>query len=308
MSPSDHPGWGGRRDGAGRPAREPESERYSLSRAIADALTGSLEGLEAECDQEELRRRASIPGLSYLSGARSAGGLSLALPMVGERVVSVGGDGGSLVGETKSIVSDLLSFSAVRDAGATVLENLQENISLAWTSKLPEPTWQPELGFSVETDPEFDAIIMRPFRVCGSIIVSRQLLVQGAANPSMDRFLLNELSRSCSSQLDRTALYGNPATNPNQPAGVKFTAGIHEIEIGPTDLEWELLVEAERLSERQNVAFDSFGYITSPDVKAFLRRRLREVGADTYIWEALPGPFQPTRSLRTKFFSVSGIN
>jgi hypothetical protein len=101
---------------------------------------------------------------------------------------------------------------------------------------------------------------------------------------------LEELSRQCSSELDRIALYGNPALNPNQPRGVKFTVGVWDVPIG-TDAPWEYLIEAERLVEIQNVGIASFGYITSPSVKKVLRTDPRWPNADTTTWEALEDKF-----------------
>jgi hypothetical protein len=264
---------------------------YSISRALRETLErgAPATGIEAEAHYAELKRREAIAGLVNLSSARSAGAHALALP-ISTRVVAVGGSDGSLVGEEKSVASDLLDFSAVKDAGATVLEGLTADISVSWTSKLPVPTWQPELGFSTETDPEFSAIMLSPRRVTGSTIVSRQLLAQatGPGGQALDKFLLEELSRSCSSQLDRIALYGNPDANPNQPRGVKFTPGIWEIAIA-AEPAWEFLTEAERLVEVQNVAMDSFGYIVSPDVRKLLRDSQRWVAASSAIWEHIRG-------------------
>ena len=264
---------------------------YSLSRALAETLErgAPATGIEAEAHYAELKRREGIPELAYLWGARSAGGHALALPM-STRVVSVGGTGASMVGEEKSVASDLLNFSAVKDAGASVLEGLTADLSLSWTSKLPSVGWQPELGFSVESDPEFAAILLSPKRVTGSTIVSRQLLAQasGPGGQALDKFLLEELGRSCSSQLDQIALYGNPDANPNQPRGVKFTPGIWNIDIA-VEPPFEFLTEAERLVEIQNVALDSFGYIVSPDVKKLLRDSQRWVGSSSSVWEHVRG-------------------
>ena len=182
--------------------------------------------------------------------------------------------------------------SAVRAEalGATVLDNLRENVRLSFTSKLPEVDWRPELGF-LEIDPEFDSVPLGPpKRVTGTTVVSKQMLIQGAGSPSMDTFLLNELSRSCSSQLDRICLVGNPTAFPDQPRGIKFTPGIHTLDIG-VQPPWEFLVEAERLVEVENVAMGTFAYLTSPDVKRLLRTTLREVGGDTMVWEALERAF-----------------
>jgi hypothetical protein len=107
---------------------------------------------------------------------------------------------------------------------------------------------------------------------------------------------LEELSRQCSSELDRIALYGNPALNPNQPRGVKFTVGIWNIAIG-VEPPWEDLVEAERLTEIQNVSMSNFGYIVSPTTKKVLRNGPRWPNADTTVWEALEDKFHSSNEV-----------
>ena len=280
--------WGGARLGAGRPRKSNgngEPRGFSLSAAIRDLLNGGeLSGLEAELDQEELARRQGLPLLNFLSSARAYGSPSIALPM-GSRQVSVGGSGGFLVGEEKRIVaSDLIQFSAVVDAGSTVLENLKDNLSLAWMKEEPTVSWVPELGFSIESSPAFESLGLSPRRVSGMTVCSNQMLVQ--AGPSFDEYLLAALSKQCSSQLDQIALYGRPDVNPNQPRGVKYTAGIQTLDAQVQPL-WDFLTEAERLVEEENVPLDSFGFITSPSLKKLMQDNPRWTTGDTTVWEAI---------------------
>jgi hypothetical protein len=129
---------------------------YSLSRAIADVLNrGVPTGVEAEYHFEEMRQREKMPALNFLAGAKGRGQvLHVPLGML-RRDVGVGESGGaSLVGQRLERVSDLLSWSSCVAAGAQLLTGLRENVGLARTSKLVEPEWIVEIGFSPVIDPE----------------------------------------------------------------------------------------------------------------------------------------------------------
>ena len=130
----------------------------SLTEALRDMLEcGAPTNSEVRAAHfGEIEARASMPALVNLTGMRG-GGKALHVPLgMLKRDVGVGSAGGaSLVGQRLERVSDLLSWSACVQAGALILTNLRENISLARTSKLPEPEWVPEVGFAPGVDPEF---------------------------------------------------------------------------------------------------------------------------------------------------------
>lgn len=272
MSPLEHPSWGGSRPGSGRKPVPKPSDTYSLVRAINDVLEhgGPSSGLEAELHFEEERRREKMPALSFLTGAQRAGVVSIHLPS-SLRVVSVGEGGGALVPEEKPpTYINLLTWSVCRQAGAQVLDGLTGgNLSLAQETALPPVSWQPELGFSPEVEPTFAGMQLEPKRVTGTVRCSRQLLIQGG--PNLDNWLLNSLSRACSSQLDYVCLFGDPGANPNMPRGIIHTNGIHRIEPGDTAELYDVLNEFEQKIAEENVSLDTYAHVTSPAVKRFFK-------------------------------------
>lgn len=287
MSPLDHPTWGGARPNAGRkPAPKDNDSSYSLSRALLSMLDrGAPTGIEADYHFSEALNRSKLPPNSPLSTPISNLAV-LHVPFEGlRRDVSAGNTGASLIGEEKQLVSPLLTWSAAVQAGATVLEGLRENVSLARVSKLPEPVWQPETGFVIETDPEFASVLLGPpRRVCGLVRVSQQLLM--SASPGLDQLLIDDLARACSSQFDRIVFYGTGTDN--QPLGIANTPLIHRVNVGVTIPGWEDFCEAERLIEEEDVGLNNFAFVTQPDLKAELRRRPQWTDAGRSIWEALP--------------------
>jgi Phage capsid family len=273
---------------------------YSLSRAIASVLArGVPSGVEADFHFAEARARESGSKLSFLASANRGGGNVLHVPLWAFRDLTAGplppisggaptSGGGNLVGLRLERYSDLLSWSAAIAAGATQLTGLRENVSIAQVTALPEPDWTPEIGFSPVTDPEFNSVLLGPpKRVCGLVRVSRQLLIQ--AGPDLDAFLTNDLSRACSSQLDRMIFYGDSTAFPNQPNGILNTPGIWRLDIGTNVASWETFTQAEGLVELQDIGFASFGYCTNPTVKkALADRPMFVAGAGRSIWEGLP--------------------
>lgn len=99
-------------------------------------------------------------------------------------------------------------------------------------------------------------------------------------------YIPGELGRSCSSQLDRIALVGNPTLFPNQPRGVRWTPGIHELDAG-IESPWEWLCQGELLVERENISMDSFRFITSPNAKYAMNTGPRWPNSDTTVWESI---------------------
>jgi Phage capsid family len=265
---------------------------YSISRAIAETLERGAPrtGSEAEFHYQELRSRENNQSLSILGNQRAAGSKTLHVPLTRDLAAGAPSTGGALVGEEKIIDSPLLSWSAAIRAGATVLRGLDKNVSLSRVSALARPEWTPELGFSALSDPAFNSVALGPpKRVSGTIRISKQLLVQ--ITPGTDRMITEDLGRACSSQLDYVCFYGNPTNFPDMPTGIDATAGIHRLDMGQ-DIpgRWDVINEAIRLVETENISLDSLGFVTSPFVAEALRTGPRwSSGSDRSVWESLPG-------------------
>jgi hypothetical protein len=265
---------------------------YSLSRAIRNVLSrGMATGSELEYHLEEERSREAIPALKTIFSATVYGGQVLHVPLEAFRQVAVGGatGGASLVETRLERVTDLLQWSTCMRAGAEMLTNLKENVGLARTSKLGEPQWVPEIGFSPATEPEFQLVSLGPARrLSGMIVASRQLLM--SASPGLDQYLIDGLSRACSNQLDRVALYGAPGGN--TPTGISGTPGIHRLPLDWNDPGIDEFLEAERLVEIEDVGLGTFHFIAHPDGKRILRATpwAGAAAGDRSIWELITGP------------------
>ena len=131
---------------------------------------------------------------------------------------------------------------------------------------------------------------LEPKRVTGTVRCSRQLLIQGG--PNLDNWLLNSLSRACSSQLDYVCLFGDPGANPNMPRGIIHTNGIHRIEPGDTAELYDVLNEFEQKIAEENVSLDTYAHVTSPAVKRFFKGLAAWNGSGALsTWAGLTRPF-----------------
>jgi hypothetical protein len=150
-------------------------DRYSLSRAI-QSLTdrGVTRGYELEWSAKLeanlgkcLQDRRGATGTLVPSSAFSPG----------VRAATVSGSPG-LVGKKVQQLPGVLGWSAVLRSGPQMLGPFRDSdVSVYHDSNLPSAQWLPKIGNATPADVNFAASIMSPKRICGQIIVSKQLLI-----------------------------------------------------------------------------------------------------------------------------------
>jgi hypothetical protein len=185
-------------------------------------------------------------------------------------------------------VSNLLTWSAVLRAGATILSGLSRNVNLWSIGALPVPEWLPELGQVVPSDPLFPNYPVTPRRISGLINVSNQLLRQ-QAGPELDRILISDISRQLASYLDQVALYGTGPTG-NQPTGLINVSGVTQaLPVDPANLHTSF-VAIESQIEAANVDMTNYGVLVSPATKKTLRSTPSFTGGSITTWAELTNP------------------
>lgn len=185
-------------------------------------------------------------------------------------------------------VSNLLTWSGVLRAGATILSGLSRNVNLWSIGQLPVPEWLPELGMITSTDPLFPNYPVSPKRISGLINVSNQLLRQ-QTGPELDRILISDISRQLGSYLDQIALYGaGPASN--QPTGLINVSGVAQaLPITPPNFHASF-VAIESQIEAANVDMTNYGVLVSPATKKILRTTPSFTGGSITTWAELRNP------------------
>jgi HK97 family phage major capsid protein/HK97 family phage prohead protease len=251
----------------------PDLGRYSLSRAIAGAAEGRLDGFEREMSDELARTMGRRPQGFFIPNevlAQRAG-------------MSVTGDAGAYgASAVPTVMNDLLEALrpqlAVANAGATVLSGLAGNIAIP-TAGATAASWTTETGTLSEQTPAVDQLTMSPKRLGAFSVISRQLVAQTSG--TIDAFLRRDLLTALAVALDSAAINGTGADN--QPEGILATTGIGSVAGGaagaaPTLTHLLSLVAA---VANANADQGSTGFLINTKTEAKLRGTPRVASTDS---------------------------
>lgn len=188
--------------------------RFSLARAVAGAAGLSVDwGFEREV-QQELQQRSG----------RSPKGVLIPTEIFERRVLTSTGDGAAIVPtdhRPELYISALTAASVVRSLGATVLTGLTGNVDIPREAGAPSIGWVAENSALPTGDPDFDSVTLSPKHAGAISEWSRNMIMQ--SSPQVEQLLRNMLSRDLALAIDRAAIKGGGA---NEPDGILSTPGI----------------------------------------------------------------------------------
>lgn len=191
-----------------------ELRTYSVAKALQQAATGRLDGVEAEFHQE-LSRGREVRGVMMPTEV-----------LLGERrdqTVGAAASGGLLVTTTQSgLVDRFRPALKVESMGATVLRGLSGFVDLPMFDASGSVGWVAEGGEATRSAVSFKKTSIAPKTVTGEYAVSRRLLLQSSA--SIEEIMRRDLGFLLAQALDAAAINGPGAAN--QPLGLLATAGI----------------------------------------------------------------------------------
>jgi HK97 family phage major capsid protein len=249
---------------------------YSIARAIGQAATGNLQGLEAEVSQEIAHRSGKSPSGFYVPNSalveRRAG-------------MSVTNDAGAYGGN--AVQTDVLQFlealrplSKVIAAGATLFSGLTNNIAIPKQSAASTASWKSETAALDEVTPEIDQITLSPKRVGAFVELSNQLLIQSA--PSIDQFIRRDLLGAIATAIDAAAINGPGGT---APTGILGTAGIGNVAGGTNGLAptWAHICALVGAVANANADFGKLAFLTNSKVMAKLRSTAKVSSTDSMM-------------------------
>lgn len=226
--------------------------KFSVSRAIAAAAGLDVDaGFEREM-QVELTKRAG----------RKPEGVFIPTECF-ERRVLTSSTGGELISTDQrpdQYISALVASSVVRGLGARVLSGLQGNITI------PKETGSPAIGWVAEnaalngSDADFGSVTMSPKHAGALSEWSRNMLMQ--SSPDVEQLLRNMLARDLGLAIDRAAIRGGGA---NEPNGVLATAGI-QTQAYATSL-FHTAAEMIAKADIANVGTAQRGFLTSNTIR-----------------------------------------
>jgi Phage capsid family len=258
---------------------------FSIGKAISEIVVrGDLTGVERMVHFElEREAESSLNDYKWMRGANARDiGLNVPIELFTRQLVA---GGSPLVGVQTFGVSNLLTWSACLRAGASVLTGLRGNTTLWSIGQLPVPTWLPEIGASISSDPTFLGYNVSPKRISGLLTVSRQLLVQ-QPGPELDRILINDIPRQLASYLDQVALYGGGSAA-NQPTGLINVPGVSQgVAIDAADPHSSFCA-LEAQVEAANVDMTNYGVIVSPATRQTLRTTPSFTGGSLTTWSEI---------------------
>lgn len=133
--------------------------------------------------------------------------------------------------------------------------------------------WVPEGGEITASDAEFDEIVVRPQKVAGLSIISRELAEDSA--PSAQELVGQGLAQSIAAKVD-AAFFGN--TVANGPSGLLSVTGVQTVDTGGTIANTDPFAEALSLAETVGAAVTSF--VAHPTTVLQLSKVKKQTGSN----------------------------
>lgn len=279
----------------------------SISQALRDMLEFGTPRNE-EVAEAHFNLLREVQANSQRTSYAVRGGKMLCLPHSAFRrdmTAGVVGQGRELVGTTRMAgTSDLLSWSACVEAGATILPDLKGkgNVVIPTVTSLPDPVWLPEVGQAVANSGDIATgrVFLSPKRICSEVVISNELLVTGG---DIDQILTSDIGRALSSYLDRAALMSDPSGF--APAGIANTAGTLTMPVaGPT---WPEVVNCQVAVASANVPLTNFAMVMSPAVAGSMMKVEAFVGGGNSIWDKMIRPLQSMQIDNTMYFGTFNL-
>lgn len=200
-----------------------EVRSFSFVRAInalanpSDRRAREAAAFEIECSEAAQQR----------AGKQSQGIMIPADVLRGQRDLVVGTStaGGNLVNvdlRTGDFIDLLRNRLALANAGITMLNGLQGNVSIPRQSAAATAFWVGEGGSPTESQQSIDQVSMTPKTVGAFVDYSRKLLLQSSID--VESMIRMDLAKVLALEIDRVGIYGTGSTN--QPLGLTNTTGV----------------------------------------------------------------------------------
>jgi len=253
---------------------------YRLTRAIL-ALSGEPPAgasLELEISRECARRLELSPRGIFIPTGLQFGQRALS--------TSAGAGGQTVFTSSGSLIELLRSALQVVKLGGRILTGLVGPVSMPKQLTGGTLTWVSETpGADVsDTDLTTGSVSLSAKTAQSSTSFSRQLLTE--ASLSVEQLVRDDLIAITAQGIDKAAIQG---TGTLQPLGILGTAGVGLVEIGADGGYPTLghLFDLEAKTFIGNVRGDSYGLLTTPGVRSYLRKTLKIAGSTyaVFIWD-----------------------
>ena len=273
--------------------------KYSVLRAIRVlADRGKLDGLEGECSQELITRRAgvvnrSVPANGFVMPydlpvdlrSSAIGRTRYGDPQYRAFDTTAGAGGIATVLDT-TYIEILRTRMVTRQAGARVLTDMQGNFAIPRQSATQAMYWLAEGAAPPSAgQPVVDQVAFTPRTAGAYTDITRRLSEQ--INTDAEMFVREDLANVVARGVDLAGLAGTGASN--QPVGIMAHPGVTTVAIGanggaPT---WSMAVGLETAVAKLNADLGSLAYMTNAVGRGTLKQTVK-VAASTfpiYIFE-----------------------
>lgn len=250
---------------------EGDRNRYSISRAIAAAITGDWAnaGFERECSAA-VEKRVVKEGYNK----RGTFFVPYDVPLRTEqRTVLTAGTanvGGNLVGTQlrPDLFIELLRNKMIASKlGIQMLSGLVGNIAIPSFTAAATAYWVAENTAPTAGNQTFGQVTLSPKTVGAYTDFSRQLLLQGT--PAVDGLVQGDLTRILALAIDKAVFHGTGSNG--EPKGIANVTGIGS-EAGAS-FAWGNVVDMETLVAAANADVAGMRYVTNATVRGLMKGR-----------------------------------
>jgi HK97 family phage prohead protease len=258
--------------------------KFNIIKAINEARSGKLTGLEAEVNQEGLNEKRKL-------GVDARDMHAINMPeMLFTRTQSVtGGTGGNLGGDLvftePGRYIDFLYPNTPTLGLCSIAENLVGNIDFPKQTSSYTLNWQTETGTDTVQDINFDKVTMSPKRAVISASMSNQLLRQEYSR-GIEQRVIQQLNLSFNKGLENAVLNGTGSSN--QPSGIYVELAAQALALGA--ISFDDLVDMEAALAANDALAGNLAYVTHPNVVAKLKKTKVDAGSGRFLVEGMLDP------------------
>jgi HK97 family phage major capsid protein len=246
--------------------------------AILAQIPGSADSYEAgkavEASQELSRRFNKKPQ-------------GLLIPIGNRRTLEtgVGSTGGYLVQETirgDQLIDYLHNASLVQQFGATVLSDLQGDVSLPRVDGTATAYYLGESEETTDSNQSFGQLRMTPHTIGARTEISRRTMLQSSI--AMENFVRQDLSKLLAVTMDQAAISGLGASG--QPRGILNVPGVGSVTLNATNTpDWGDIVDLESAVAVDNALMGNLAYMTNATIAGNMKKTAKDAGSGLFLAE-----------------------
>ncbi|NLH53552.1 MAG: phage major capsid protein [Bacteroidales bacterium] len=262
------------------PKEERDIRNYSFVKAIQEAISGKLTGLEAEMHQEAVAEMARM-GQPIVGIGVPSKVLRVSRGDYQKRADVTTSTATFVQTNVTGFIDALYAKLFAVEAGASVMSGLTGNVSIPRVGTAATAGWATEVANASDAGSDTDSVSLTPKRLACYQDVSKQLILQSAYNVEgiMRRLFISAMYVA----LERAIING--ATN--GPTGLLNTSGIGSVAGGtngaaPTLANMLALIKTIGAA---NAEFDNLAFAMSPQARWKLQSTAIESGQPERVWK-----------------------